>query len=128
MHNLAAAVFGQGVSEIARVLRAFGQAERFAASLPGAGDYYVTCAGGRNMRLGRLMGSGMTLNRARDEMQGITIESLSIIGAMAGALPKLYQRSILDRRHLPLMEYLIRTVQTGTAEPFPLDTFFGDIA
>lgn len=123
MHNLAAAVFGQAVSEIAYVLRAFGQDESFAASLPGAGDYYVTCAGGRNMRFGRLMGAGMTKQQALKEMDGVTIESLSIIGAMARALPKLYARSVLEKQHMPLMEHLIHTVDTGEAEPFPVARF-----
>lgn len=127
MHNLAAAVFGQAVSEIAYVLRAFGQDDSFAASLPGAGDYYVTCAGGRNMRFGRLMGSGMSKQQALDEMRGITIESLSIIAAMADALPKLYARSVLDKARMPLMEHLIRTLETGVAEPFPLETFHAGI-
>ena len=95
---------------------------------PGAGDFYVTCAGGRNLRLGGLLGSGKTMKQARSDMEGVTIESLSIIAAMARALPKLYARSILDPRRLPLMEYLIQTVDSGVAEPLPLDRFFPEIA
>lgn len=127
MHNLEAAVFGQGVSEIRSLLQVCGQPERFAASLPGAADYYVTCAGGRNMRFGKLLGSGKTVEEALDEMQDITIESLSIIAAMAAALPRLAARGVIDRARLPLLQHLIRTVESGRAEPFPLDTFFPDL-
>lgn len=128
MHNLEAAVFGQGVSEISYLLEVCGQPKRFAPSLPGAGDYYVTCAGGRNMRLGKLLGSGRSMAQALDEMQGITIESLSIIAAMAAALPRLAARGMIDRARLPLLEHLIGTVEGGRAEPFPLDSFFPDLA
>ena len=127
MHNLEAAVFGQGVAEIRYLLQVCGQPSLFAASLPGAGDYYVTCAGGRNMRFGRLLGSGRSLAQALDEMQGITIESLSIIAAMARALPRLAARGVIDRTRVPLLDHLICTVEDGRAEPFPLDAFFGDL-
>jgi glycerol-3-phosphate dehydrogenase (NAD(P)+) len=127
MHNPAAAVFGQGVNEIKYLVKSSGYNDSFASSLPGAGDYYVTCAGGRNMRLGRLLGSGKTMAEARKEMEGITMESLSIISSMAAALPRLKERGIIDMDRLPLLNYLIRTVEEGVAEPLPFNKFFPEI-
>jgi glycerol-3-phosphate dehydrogenase (NAD(P)+) len=127
MHNPAAAVFGQGISEMKYLTRSSGYNDSFASSLPGAGDYYVTCAGGRNMRLGRLLGSGKSMEEALREMQGITIESLSTIEAMAQALPRLEEREILTNDRLPLLNYLIRTVREGSAGPLPFEEFFPDI-
>lgn len=127
MHNLAAAVFGQGVAEIRYLLKVCREPGHFSASLPGAGDFYVTCAGGRNMRFGRLLGGGMSVDQALEAMQGITIESLSIIDTMARALPRLSARGIIDPRRVPLLQYLVRTVQEGRADPFPLDAFFQDV-
>ena len=127
MHNLAAAVFAQGVHEIGYVLKALDQPSCLATSLTGAGDYYVTCAGGRNLRLGCLLGSGKTLQQALQEMAGVTVESLSTVSAMADAVPRLHARAVLERSRLPLMEYLIETVASGTALPLPLDRFFTEI-
>ena len=79
------------------------------------------------MRFGRLLGSGKSMAQALQEMQGITIESLSIIAAMAAALPRLADRGAIDRARLPLLGHLIATVDSGRAEPFPLDRFFPDL-
>jgi len=42
-HNLAAAVFAQGCTEIDQLLQLMGATRAFAYGLPGAGDLYVTC-------------------------------------------------------------------------------------
>ncbi|WP_321991231.1 hypothetical protein [Marispirochaeta aestuarii] len=127
MHNPAAAVFGQGVNEIKYLIRSCGFNDSFASSLPGAGDYYVTCAGGRNLRLGTLLGSGKSMAEAQKEMEGVTIESLSIIETMERALPGLLERQIVAMDRLPLLDYLIRTVREGSAGPLPFERFFPEI-
>ncbi len=127
MHNLAAAIFGQGASEIRYILESLQRNTSLAANLPGAGDYYVTCAGGRNMTFGRHVGAGKTFAEARSQMPGQTLESLSIVSAMATALPRLYARGVLEQHRLPLMEYLIRTVSAERAGPIPYDEFFPDL-
>lgn len=127
MFNLQAAVFAQGTSEIRYVLGAHGAPEHFAASLPGAGDYYVTVMGGRNIKLGRLLGSGLSTAEAFRKLEGITLEGVSIVRAMGRALPKLYERDVLKPERLPLLEYLIATIEGERAEPFPLERFFVDL-
>ena len=78
MHNLAAATFAQSVTEIGRLLEVHGARGDFAASLPGAGDMYVTAVGGRTIRLGRLLGAGHTYSEARQIMAGETLEGAEI--------------------------------------------------
>ncbi|MFO8064758.1 MAG: NAD(P)H-dependent glycerol-3-phosphate dehydrogenase [Spirochaetota bacterium] len=127
MHNLEAAVFAEGTSEIRRLLEVHGAPERFAASLPGAGDYFVTVVGGRNIRFARMLGAGKTVSEALEAMQGTTLEGLSIVRSMARALPLLKSRGVLQDGELPLLEYLVGTLEAGYAEPFPLAAFFPDL-
>jgi hypothetical protein len=42
------------------------------AWLPGAGDLFVTSTGGRNVRAGHLVGTGLSFSEARERMGGIT--------------------------------------------------------
>jgi glycerol-3-phosphate dehydrogenase (NAD(P)+) len=48
MHNLAAAIFAQALYETAYLVQTMGGAISSVYSLPGAGDLFVTCMGGRN--------------------------------------------------------------------------------
>ncbi len=125
MHNLAAATFAQGVIEIRRMLEIAAAPPYFAASLPGAGDMYVTSAGGRTMRLGRLLGAGNSYSQARQMMAGETLESVEIIRTISVALPKLVAEGILKADEMPLMRKLIDIVVYGGKVELPLDDFFG---
>lgn len=127
MHNLEAAVFAEGTAEIRRLLEIHGASERFAASLPGAGDFFVTVTGGRNIRFARMLGAGKTVSEALEAMKDTTLEGLSIVRSMARALPLLEGRGLLQGGELPLLEYLIGTLERGHATPIPLETFFSDL-
>ena len=87
MHNLASAIFGQACTEIERIVRVMGGTSAFAYGLPGAGDLYVTCQGGRTVKMGRLLGLGHTYEQAREIMAGETLESAEIVREMGKALP-----------------------------------------
>ncbi|MBM4430602.1 MAG: glycerol-3-phosphate dehydrogenase, partial [Chloroflexi bacterium] len=89
MHNLAAAIFAQGCVEMDRMLQLMGATRSLAFGLPGAGDLYVTCQGGRNVRLGRLLGAGHTFAEAQELMAGETLEGAETVRAMSYALPAL---------------------------------------
>jgi glycerol-3-phosphate dehydrogenase (NAD(P)+) len=125
MHNLAAATFAQSVTEIERMLDTAGATRSFAGSLPGAGDLFVTSAGGRTVRLGRLLGAGNSYTEARRIMAGETLESVEIIRAMGVAVPKLVEAGRLKPDELPLMRKLIDIVVCGAPAELPLDNFFG---
>jgi len=128
MHNLAAAIFAQGCTEIARMLQLVGGTRAFAYGLPGPGDLYVTSMGGRTVRLGWLLGRGHTYAEARAIMAGETLESAEIIRIMGEALPKLTARGLIAPEDFPLLRVLVEVVVRGRAVDLPLDTFFGNAA
>jgi len=125
MHNLAAAVFAQACREMDRVLQVVGATRSFAFELPGAGDLYVTAQGGRNLRLGRLLGLGHSYAEARAVMAGETLEGAETVRAVSQALPKLQARGLVAPEELPLMRALARVVVGGQATDLALEGFFG---
>jgi glycerol-3-phosphate dehydrogenase (NAD(P)+) len=124
MHNLAAAVFAQGCTEIDRMLHIMGRTRAFAYGLPAAGDLYVTCQGGRSMRLGRLLGLGHTFAEAREIMSGETLEAAEIVQVLGDAIPKLTVRDVVRPEDFPLLRALADIVTHGHPVDLPLDVFF----
>jgi glycerol-3-phosphate dehydrogenase (NAD(P)+) len=125
MHNLAAACFGQATTEIERLLRLVGGTPHFAYGLPGAGDLYVTCVGGRTIRLGTLLGKGHSIAEAREILAGLTLEGAEIIRVMGQALPQLEARGLLGPTELPLLRGLVAVILHNRPLTTPLDAFFG---
>ena len=87
--------------EMTRIVTLMGGSAENVAWLPGVGDQYVTCAGGRTIRLGRLLGAGLTYTAAVLEMAGETLEGAYVIKQLAQALPVWEARGLLDRRNCP---------------------------
>ena len=108
-----------------RMLQLVGGSPQFAYGLPGAGDMYVTCQGGRTVRLGRLLGMGHSITEARTLMAGETLESAEIVREMGKALPKLTERGKLGPHELPLLRMLVDVVVHGRPVDVPLKRFFG---
>jgi len=106
---------------MARLVSLLGGNPAMVTSLPGVGDQYVTCMGGRTVRLGRLLGKGMSYEEARAEMAGETLESAFVVAQIARALPGLEARGLLGRDELPLMRCLCRVI-SGNA---PVEVDFG---
>lgn len=127
MHNLAAGLFGEGCTEIDRMLQIMGGTRSFAYGLPGAGDLYVTSMGGRTVRLGKLLGMGHTYTEARQIMAGETLESAEIVRVMSQALPKLADRNIINPDDFPLLRTLIDIVAHGHPVNLLIDTFFNNM-
>jgi glycerol-3-phosphate dehydrogenase (NAD(P)+) len=127
MHNAAAAIFGQACTEIERMLEVAGGTRHFAYGLPGAGDLYVTCQGGRTVRLGRLLGMGHSLAEAREMMAGETLESAEIVREMGKALPGLVERGRLRPDELPMLRTLVDVLVHGRPVDLPLERFFGGV-
>jgi glycerol-3-phosphate dehydrogenase (NAD(P)+) len=125
MHNLAAALFGQACTEIERILRAVGATTSFAFGLPGAGDLYVTCVGGRTVRLGTLLGQGHGIVEAREILAGLTLEGAEIIRMMGQGIPRLVAAGRIGAEELPLLRALVDVVVEGRPVTLPFDAFFG---
>lgn len=124
MHNLAAALFAEGCTEIRKILKLLGSEERLASGLPGAGDLYVTSMGGRTVRFGRLLGMGKSFKEARAIMAGDTLECIEIVKCMGALTPAWRERELLRDGDLPLMDALVDIIVNGKRRPLPLGEFF----
>jgi glycerol-3-phosphate dehydrogenase (NAD(P)+) len=100
-HNYEAALFAQAVGEIAQMVELLGGRPETPFGLAGVGDLFVTSTGGRNIRVGRLLGSGLRMSEARARMGDITLEGAAAIQAIDGALPKLTDRGVIGAGELP---------------------------
>lgn len=125
MHNMAAALFGASNAEMTRLVGLMGGGPEKVPSLPGAGDEYVTCAGGRTVRMGRLLGKGLTYTQAVAEMAGETLEGAWVVSQVAKVLPRWEARGLIGPRELPLMRMLCRVITEDAPADIPFDDFFG---
>jgi glycerol-3-phosphate dehydrogenase (NAD(P)+) len=125
MHNLAAAIFAQGLWEIAYLVDYMGGQQRSIYGLPGAGDQYVTSMGGRNGRMGRLLGLGMRYSEAKAQhMAEDTIEGAELALAIGPTLEAMIDRGELDSAALPLLRTIIDIVCHDASTLIPWDEFF----
>ena len=84
-YNSQAAVFGQSVREMSRLLKLQG-ADSLDNLCVGLGDLYVTVYGGRTRLVGILLGRGLDIDEARAELNGVTLESLVVASRVARAV------------------------------------------
>jgi glycerol-3-phosphate dehydrogenase (NAD(P)+) len=109
-HNLEAAIFASAVTEMDRFLSMVGADRSFASGLPGAGDLFVTCQGGRSTRAGRLFGAGNSQAGVRQQMPGVTLESVDLVQEIGGALPAIAAYYQARRDMFPLMRALFEVI------------------
>lgn len=124
LYNYAAAIFAQGLAETALVVQALGGGLETVYSLPGAGDLYVTTQGGRNSRMGRLLGRGLAYSDAVEEMPGETIEGVDATIAIAPAVEAMIERGELPADGLPLLRTLHRILTRNAPVDFDFERFF----
>lgn len=76
--NSKAALITRGITEIARLGKAMGASSKTFAGLTGIGDIIVTCTSNhsRNLRAGRLIGKGYTVEEAQNEIK-MVVEGIS---------------------------------------------------
>lgn len=127
MHNLAAAIYAQGLNEIIYMVNYMGGQTRTAVTLPGAGDLYVTAQGGRNGRMGRYLGLGMPYSEAKSKyMADVTIEGAQLAEAIGPTVKNLIAQGTLDGRALPLLQTMIEIVCHDAPVEIPWDAFFAE--
>jgi glycerol-3-phosphate dehydrogenase (NAD(P)+) len=111
MHNLAAGLFCQALAELSILASFLGGQQASVSGLPGAGDLYVTCQAGRNYRLGRLLGLGMTYSLAKaDHMATDTIEGAELALTVGPTLNAMMVRGALPGEHLPLTRTIVDAI------------------
>jgi glycerol-3-phosphate dehydrogenase (NAD(P)+) len=123
--NYEAALISQGVIESRRLITLLGGRPETAEGLATTGDMYVTAKGGRNVRVGRLIGAGMGFQEAWERLDRITLEGAEAIKQIGGALPKLTERGLLGADELPLLRHLHEVVVLERPLDMPWNSFFG---
>ncbi len=119
-HNAAAVIFDQAIAEMMVLSRHFGGQDSSVWGMPGAGDLYVTCQAGRNSRLGRHLGLGLSYAEVKaGPMKDDTIEGAELGIAVAGTLRGLMSSGALDAASLPLTRALLDTLTKGVPLVIP---------
>ena len=120
--NSQAAVFGQAVKEMYRLLEYQGACTLENLTV-GAGDLYVTVYGGRTRLVGILLGRGMNIDEAKAELNGVTLESLVVAERVARAVKNRAAVGVLDTENFPLLMHVDDILTKKAAVDIPWETF-----
>ncbi|MCQ2396507.1 MAG: glycerol-3-phosphate dehydrogenase [Lentisphaeria bacterium] len=121
LSNPQAALFGQSVREMLRLVHLFGgQTE---SVIYATSDLYVTINSGRNRKLGEALGQGMTLQQVLDKYPGMTLESIPIITKAARALRKRHELGTANFNKFPLLRHLDEIINQGAEVRIPWNEF-----
>ena len=121
-YNSQAALFGQGVKEMRRLLKHVGVHDD--NIIFGAGDLYVTVYGGRTRMIGTLLGRGMNFAEAKAALNGVTLESLVIATRAAAAVREKIRQGVLAAKDFPLLLHCDDIINHGAkAEDIPWKAF-----
>lgn len=126
-HNYAAAIFAQGLAETAYLVQLLGGNLETVYSLPGAGDLYVTTQGGRNSRMGRLLGMGKPYSDAVEEMPDETVEGVDCVLAVMPAIEHMIAQGTIAPDALPLLRELHRILTRNAQVAFDFNSFFSKL-
>jgi len=120
--NSQAAVFGQSVREMAKLLKLQG-AEDFDNLVLGAGDLYVTVYGGRTRLVGILLGRGLNIDEAKAELAGVTLESLVVAERVAKAVRVKAEKGLVDLKDFPLLMHIDEIITQKKPVDIPWEAF-----
>lgn len=104
-YNSQAGLFTQASKEMYQLLDVFGGTAKRNIFL-GIGDLYVTIFGGRNRKLGTLLGQGYTYDEAISQLGGVTLEGIVITERTAKAVEQLASLGEIDIRDFPLLMHI----------------------
>ncbi len=121
-YNSQAAVFGQATKEMSRLLK-FQNADTLNNLCVGVGDLYVTVYGGRTRLIGILLGKGLSLEAAKKELRGVTLESLVVAERVARAVRKAIDRGELRAADFPLLLHIDEILTKGAEVRIPWEAF-----
>ena len=108
--NTAAALFNQSVKEMCYFIKKIGGQESTVINLAGVGDLYVSCTGGRNSKMGKFIGMGMTYKKAKkSKMPNDTVEGADLIFDIGNKIIKDFRV-----KELPLMTSFIKALINNT--------------
>lgn len=103
MHNIAAGLFAQALLELKQINALVGGSDASVHGLAGTGDLYVTVQGGRNSRMGHLLGAGWRYSRAKAEkMKDETVEGAELALSVGPTLERMMNEGALAKQQMPL--------------------------
>ncbi len=120
--NSQAAVFYQSAREMAELLKIRGDGNTEALAV-GLGDLYVTVYGGRTRLVGILLGRGLTIDEAKAELNGVTLESLVVAERVARAIRALAKSGKLDAEKFPLLLHVDSLLTEKKPADLPWEAF-----
>jgi glycerol-3-phosphate dehydrogenase (NAD(P)+) len=123
-HNMEAAIFAAAIGEMERFLHMLGANQHYASGLPGAGDLFVTCQGGRSSRAGRLLGTGISSADLEKHMPNVTLESVDIVREIGKSFSALVSRYKVLPEDFPLMSALINVIVNNQSPNVLFEAFF----
>jgi len=120
-YNSQAALFGQSVREMRRLLKLTGSGDD--NIVLGAGDLYVTVFGGRTRKIGTLLGRGLSFEDAMQELSGVTLESIVISTRTARAVRRLIEKGVVRAEDFPLLLHIDDLINGGAEVDIPWSAF-----
>jgi len=124
-HNAAAAIFAQGSWETSYLVEHMGGEQQTILGIAGAGDFYAACQDEGNLRMGRLLGSGMLYTDAKQQhMPHETIEGAELALAIGRTIEYLCREGDLDPQRLPLLRMMTNIVCNDGVVDIPWNAFF----
>ena len=121
-YNSQAAVFGQAVKEMYKLL-AYQGAATLENMVVGYGDLYVTVYGGRTRLVGILLGRGLDIDQAKEELNGVTLESLVVAERVARAIKVATAKGVLDAKDFPLLLHVDEIICQKKPVQIPWEDF-----
>ncbi|MBB5183954.1 NAD(P)-binding domain-containing protein [Catenisphaera adipataccumulans] len=116
-HNSEAALFGQSVTEMQKLLKLAGVRDE--SLVFGVGDLYVTISGGRSRRIGVLLGRGYSYDEAKEKLKGETLEAVVIATRTARAVRAMAERGKADLKDFPLLLHVDEVINNGKPVNIP---------
>ena len=89
----------------------------------GAGDLYVTVYGGRTRLVGILLGRGLNIHEAKEELNGVTLESLVVAERVARAIRIKAALGQLNIEEFPLLMHIDEIITQGKDVNIPWEAF-----
>jgi glycerol-3-phosphate dehydrogenase (NAD(P)+) len=120
-YNSQAALFGQSVREMQKLLSLFGYNEK--NLVYGVGDLYVTVFGGRTRKIGTLLGMGHNLEYALNELSGITLESVVIAERTSKAVLTFIDSGKAIKEDYPLLLHIYDIISNDARVNIPWSEF-----
>ena len=120
-YNSQAGVFFQAAKEMQKLLRLFEAKEN--SYYIGLGDLYVTVYGGRTRLVGILLGEGYTIGEAKAKLNGVTLESLVVIGRVAKAVKIQIKKGRLNAADFPLLLHADEILSNEKSVDLPWNDF-----